>query len=401
MIDALADPVVGGSHDDGTVTPLERGVRLAALLCGAWAAEPPPLTTSDIEHLPRLVSLSYHHGVAPLLWRRIRATSLAATSAGEDLQAAATSSLIAVLMQQDALARTVSLLRAEGIEPILLKGLAVARLYPAPSLRPGGDLDFWIRPRDIERARAVLIAAGCEPGYDHGIPFTNPNNFETSDGVQIDIKTDFGYDVISPSLHRRWWERATWETIAETSVRVLAPPDELIYLSIHAAKHTFGSAKWLVDIAAALAAWQTDRWGPPEVPAEQPARSWTLTALGLALDLLRPDDPALPPRQRGAARREAAPWRTAVLSQLGRGETSGAGMTLYQMLTHLRDQPSPAGAWRLLRMLWPDAIESAVYLKLPLRPAVAQPARALAFLHRRVWLPPQHLRAHLAMLRFR
>jgi hypothetical protein len=355
----------------------------------------------NLDTLCVLAPLWHSHGAGPLLWRRIRNTPLATTELGEQLREAAITSSIAVLVQQDALARAVSLLRAEAIEPILVKGLAVARLYADPSLRPGGDLDFWIRPRDIKRARAIFRAAGYQGGYDIGVPFVNPNNFVTNDGVQIDIKTDFGYDVVSPSLHRHWWGRARWETLGGTAVRVLAPPDEIVYLSSHAAKHAFGSVKWLVDIAAALEHWQADVWGPPEIPAEQPIRSWTLVTLGLALELLGANGDVLTPQVRRAALEEAAPWRSQVLRMWGgTSGRDGHSVTVDAALTRLRTQPSPAGVWRLLRMLWPDAIESAVYLKLPLRPGVAQPARALAFLHRRVWLPPQHLRAHLAMHRF-
>src|SRR5205085_1349840 len=48
------------------------------------------------------------------------------------------------------------LLRSEGIEPLLFKGWAAARLYPAEGLRPWGDIDLYVRPRDYERAQALV-----------------------------------------------------------------------------------------------------------------------------------------------------------------------------------------------------------------------------------------------------
>mgnify|MGYP003694491507 CR=1 FL=1 len=46
-------------------------------------------------------------------------------------------------------------LRSADIEPILIKGWAVARAYPQPGLRPYGDIDLIVRPRDLRRAIAA------------------------------------------------------------------------------------------------------------------------------------------------------------------------------------------------------------------------------------------------------
>lgn len=49
-----------------------------------------------------------------------------------------------------------ALMRAHGIEPVLVKGQAVAQCYRHPEHRRCGDIDFYIGPEDYERANALL-----------------------------------------------------------------------------------------------------------------------------------------------------------------------------------------------------------------------------------------------------
>jgi hypothetical protein len=371
---------------------LERGCELAASLRGAWLVEPLPFTV-DERTLASLAPLWDRHGVAPLIWRRIRSTAPPLPEV-EQLRLAAYMSAFAVMVQQAALAQAVSTLRAGGVEPILLKGLSAGRHYPEPGLRPGGDLDLWVRPRDVTAARAAFRAAGYTPGSEWRVPGLNPNRFEDASNIGIDM-TDRLFGV-SPRLLRTFWRRTTVMTVADTPVRVLAPPDELVYLGIHAAKHLFGAAKWMVDIAALLSCWDTAAWGVPEPPEEQPARSWWLTAAGLALNLLGAGGDALPPDVRHAALREAAPWRRRVLEDWGAPATDVSNeLMLRDIRAHLRAEPSPAGLLRLGRRLWPDPLEAATYLRRPLRPALAEACRPIAFAHRRAWSP---VRRHLSDL---
>ena len=49
-----------------------------------------------------------------------------------------------------------ALMRAHGIEPVLVKGQAVAQCYRHPEHRRCGDIDFYIGLEDYERANALL-----------------------------------------------------------------------------------------------------------------------------------------------------------------------------------------------------------------------------------------------------
>ena len=54
------------------------------------------------------------------------------------------------------LARLYALMRTHGIEPVLVKGQAVAQYYRHPEHRRCGDIDFYIGLEDYERANALL-----------------------------------------------------------------------------------------------------------------------------------------------------------------------------------------------------------------------------------------------------
>lgn len=57
-----------------------------------------------------------------------------------------------------AVQKIVKEMRANDIEPILLKGQGIAQYYPNPDLRQCGDIDLYIRPVDFDRACEVISA---------------------------------------------------------------------------------------------------------------------------------------------------------------------------------------------------------------------------------------------------
>lgn len=61
------------------------------------------------------------------------------------------------------------LMEKEGIPYVILKGCASAYYYPAPLERTMGDVDFLVRPEDLERAGQVLEAEGFVPWEEEHI----------------------------------------------------------------------------------------------------------------------------------------------------------------------------------------------------------------------------------------
>jgi hypothetical protein len=153
-------------------------------------------------------------------------------------------------------------LRAQGINPIVLKGIAVAlRAYGRLGLRYNHDIDLLVPENTVEAASQVLATAG----YIR----TGPPSSADSGDVRTWLRThkdmqfersDNGFVV---ELHWRLFdnpktmpfdvEAAALGAFQLTSQHVLHTlPDELelLYLCVHGAEHAWSRLKWLADVAA-------------------------------------------------------------------------------------------------------------------------------------------------------
>src|SRR5438034_11170787 len=153
------------------MSPTERGSLLAQTLAGAWRPAPPPLRLSPGE-LAALAPLLMETGGAGLLWRRIRSSDLKASEPALQLRQAYRGCALQGALDERQIVQMVTHLRSAGVEPMVVKGWAVARLYGEPGLRPYGDLDLCVLPSDQAAARAALQAPGAPP-------------------VQVDLHSDF------------------------------------------------------------------------------------------------------------------------------------------------------------------------------------------------------------------
>lgn len=239
---------------------------MARLLAGCWR----PAHGSGVGDgaLASLVPLLIQGGVGALAWRQLRdrqdrqdrqdatADRLRDTHRFQALQAA--------LAERD-LATLVALLQSRAIEPLLIKGWAVARLYPEPGLRPYGDIDLCLRPHQVERAQALVqreyrgrtrvdLHAGAPRYFDH------------------DIETLF-------SSARRL-------RLEGVSIRVPSPEQHLRLLCLHFLGHGAWRAVWLVDIALLMEHHAADFSWPRVLEGHSRQSDWTECTLQLAAQLL-------------------------------------------------------------------------------------------------------------------
>jgi hypothetical protein len=156
-------------------------------------------------------------------------------------------------------------LRSAGVEPLLVKGWAIARHYPEAGLRPYSDIDLIVRPDECARARAAVT-----PDSLAGLPIDWHAGTERLDTRSLEELT----------------ARAETVAIGNTTIRVLGPEDHLRVLSVHALRHDVGRPIWLCDLAVALAARSPAfDWRRCFSPDERVA-DWVACALGLAHRLL-------------------------------------------------------------------------------------------------------------------
>src|SRR5262249_8498138 len=120
------------------------------------------------------------------------------------------------------------LFRSSGIEPVLVKGLAVARWYPEPGLRPYGDLDLCFRPDDFARASSIVGSPQAQRFY-----------IDPHDGfAKLDRRS--AADLL---------DFATKAAVGEIEIDVLGFEDQLRILCTHLLRHGAWRPLWLCDIA--------------------------------------------------------------------------------------------------------------------------------------------------------
>jgi hypothetical protein len=305
---------------------------LASALAGAWRPAPPPAALSA-EELARAAPLLAASGAAALAWRKVRRTPLAASPHAEGLRQAHRFQTIQAALHEREVERVFARLAAAGVDALLIKGWAAARLYPEPGLRPSGDVDVCVRPTQLALARRALEGSRA----------------------WVDLHAGFGED------ERRdfdeLYERAEAHELGGAAVRVPCAEDHLRLLCLHLLRHGAWRPLWLCDVAAGLEG-RPGAFDWARFVGSDPRRArWVACALGLARELLgaRVEDTPL-------AREAARLPRWLLPNVLRQWEspfpaTKGTARHRAPMASYLR---RPSGALRDLINRWPNPVEATV-----------------------------------------
>src|SRR4051794_28894978 len=108
---------------------MHRGSLVATALRGTWRSAAEPLCLDDAE-LSEITPLLLAAGVGGLCWRRIHASGLGQAPPARKLLQAYRLHTLQAAVHERAFVPVLQRLRAAGIDPLLAKGWAVARLYP-------------------------------------------------------------------------------------------------------------------------------------------------------------------------------------------------------------------------------------------------------------------------------
>ena len=306
------------------------GKLVASALTGAWRASPPPSLSSAalIEVTPLLLST----GAASLAWRRVRTSELRTSPAAHELRQAYRHYTLQARLKERQIVQAITRLRSAGVEPLLVKGWAVARLYPERGLRPYGDIDLCVRPDQYKVAAAALAAPAAET-------------------VMVDLHEGLR-QLHRPSLDDVY-RRSQLVPLGGVDVRILGPEDHLRYMCIHMLQHGAYRALWLCDIAVVLESLPEDfDWEYLRRGGRRRA-DWVASTVSLAQELLgaRPDGVPTEVRTKRLPR-----WLIpSVLSQWSIEEH------------YILDSPSMAYAFRhptqlprAVRLRWPNPIQATV-----------------------------------------
>jgi hypothetical protein len=237
---------------------------------------------------PRLFEQSIRHGVSGVL-----EPYLDADRVPPEIWAAFllhnTDHLVSFRNLTRSLEEIVSWMDAAEVRVCGLKGPALAaRLYDDPSVRVSTDIDLLVLPDDFERAVNVLgrhgYAGGSDATTSYLLKHSHHLDFSKDDAASIELhfQTYVGFGVTVPAS--ALMDRAVeYQMTPRCKVLVPSPEDELMYLAVHAAGHSFVRLAWLYDMKMLLRKHPHLNWDAVVTRSQQAGIS---TAVGFAIGLL-------------------------------------------------------------------------------------------------------------------
>lgn len=200
--------------------------------------------------------------VSPLLWRALEAaqipTSVNAASWLDDLRDDAMRCRAQALLLQPRFASVaLSPLHDAGLEPLVVKGAALAERYPGPGLRPMDDVDLILPAAQHRSAVRALEEAGWRvaqkaDSVHHETALVHPG----LPGLPVELHRELATwrERTSGLTIDQLWQRKRPVTIHGAPAFGLDPEDELVMLVTHAGKpyHFFGRLIWIVDVAVLI-----------------------------------------------------------------------------------------------------------------------------------------------------
>jgi hypothetical protein len=313
---------------------------VARVLSLAWRQSPGPPGVSD-EELAEVSPLLLGSGAGSLGWSRIRDSKLRDSPAAFQFQQAYRHHTLEAARHERDIETILSVLRSNNIEPMLIKGWSIARLYPEKGMRPYDDTDLIVRRDQHSRAQAVVDE---QKSTDFGVDLQ-------------DAAEAFGYgnedDLFANSRLVK---------LGDVDIRVASPEDGLRIVSIHFLRHGAFRPLWLCDIAVSVESRAADFDWDRCLGRNKRAADWVACAIGLAHRLLgaRIDD--TPVKRRA----ENLPsWLVpTVLKQWEKpfGKDHGVGRHRAPLAKYLR---RPSSIFADIGHRWPNPIEATVYMRGP------------------------------------
>jgi hypothetical protein len=204
--------------------------------------------------LPALLPVLIESGSVGIVWPRLRESFGPDSVMGMALEEAFRSQEAHNARVAQELGRVVSRLRDAGVEPVLIKGLAVARLYPSGLVRVAGDIDLVVRNQDYGTAREVLAE---ERLSFHADPEARRAFAAIRDRHGVDPYGDVDIDLHRFSTwygvkNERFFADAECVPIEDAQVLVPRVEDHLRVLCLHFLRHGAVRPMRLCDIAVMM-----------------------------------------------------------------------------------------------------------------------------------------------------
>ena len=304
---------------------------IAQTLAGAWRC-PPSALDITVEQLARVTPLLLKSGAAALTWRRLIESQSNEHFLSDELLQAYRLHAVQTAQGEANLKEVFRLHRSAGIEPVLVKGWAIARHYPETGLRPYGDIDLFVAANDYEKADDVQRSVGYRYPVDHHAG-SGKLNYLSFDEL-------FKYSLLVP--------------LDGVPIRVPCPEHHLRILSFHLLAHGVWRPLWLCDIAVALES-RPDNFDWDLCLGKNRRRAdWIACAVGLAHQLFGANIAGAPVEWRA---RHLPRWLVpSVLKQWSVPFTNHVSHQDPMSLVIRR----PKAILRALRLRWPNPVEATI-----------------------------------------
>jgi hypothetical protein len=164
------------------------------------------------------------------------------------------------------LKHVIGLFREVGVEPVVIKGWAIARFYPEPGMRPYSDLDLCVQPDQYSKAETLLKDPAA-----------------TRECV---IDLHYGFDKFDDHRCDEILARSELVWLDDVQVRVLSAEDHLRFVCMHLLRHGAVRPPWLCDVAVLLESRPKNFDWDRCLSGSRRQADWVACAIGLAHQLL-------------------------------------------------------------------------------------------------------------------
>lgn len=144
-----------------------------------------------------------------------------------------------------------ALLSSGGVEPLFLKGIALANgYYENPGLRPMDDLDVLIPSECVEVALSALAFGGWTATLDQPrsvLRTVHAVELRSRDGDNLDVHAHLLQGSLNDRLDRERRARARRIDLADGPLTALEPTDQLLHILVHGVESDPPAPRWLAD----------------------------------------------------------------------------------------------------------------------------------------------------------
>lgn len=230
-----------------------------------------------------LDSRAAEHRLRPLLHHFHAGTAAIPQTLRVNWAQAYRDSAIDALLHRHELLRLTALLSAQGLQPVALKGAALAwHAWPDPALRPLRDLDLFLPGESALRARETLLVQGWQQEEDQGFAQLGAEGWLARFKALPPL---FAPSGVAVDIHARLWDAdgrsppppASLLGDARTDpehpqLRYPGASDQLMHLAVHAVLHRFDGGPLMLHDFGHLLRTETLDW--PRVWSRAASEGW-------------------------------------------------------------------------------------------------------------------------------